>query len=93
MSNFYGQDRAVWETQGTIFDRSNETLGKSDRGIAMYRRMLAEQIDRVERGEDPTVAVVRDPATNEMIEFASHTKPWYPEGPGEVHHLLAATKR
>ena len=93
MSNFYGQDRAVWETQGAIFDRTNEMLGKSDRGIAMYRRMLAEQIDRVERGEDPTVAVVRDPAKNDMIAFASHTKPWYPDGPGEVHHLLAAAKR
>jgi 5,5'-dehydrodivanillate O-demethylase len=93
MSNFYGQDRAVWEAQGAIFDRSNEMLGKSDRGIAMYRRMLAEQIDRVERGEEPTVAVVHDPAKNEMITFASHTQPWYPEGPGEVHHLLAAAKR
>lgn len=93
MTNFYGQDRAVWEAQGAIFDRTNEMLGKSDRGIAMFRRMLAEQIDRVERGEDPTVAVVRDPAKNTMIEFASHTQPWYPDGPGEVHHLLAAAKR
>jgi 5,5'-dehydrodivanillate O-demethylase oxygenase subunit len=92
MANFYGQDRAVWETQGAIFDRSNEMLGKSDRGIALFRRMLAEQIDRVERGEDPTVAVVRDPANNVAIEFASHTQPWYPDGPGEVHHLLAAAK-
>ncbi|HXE27355.1 MAG TPA: hypothetical protein VN656_02520, partial [Stellaceae bacterium] len=93
MTNFYGQDRAVWETQGAIFDRSNEMLGKSDRGIAMFRRMLAEQIDLVERGEDPTVAVVRDPAKNTLIAFASHTQPWYPDGPGDVHHLLAAAKR
>jgi 5,5'-dehydrodivanillate O-demethylase len=93
MSNFYGQDRAVWEAQGAIFDRTNETLGKSDRGIAMYRRMLAEQIDLVERGEDPTVAVVRDPAKNHIIEFNSATQPWFPDEPGQVHHLLADAKR
>ena len=79
MTSFYGQDRAVWETMGTTVDRSRETLGASDRGVVMYRRMLAEQIDRVERGEEPTVAVVRDPAKNRIIEFPSSTKPWRDE--------------
>ncbi len=68
-TDFYGQDRVVWETQGVIADRSVETLGASDRGIVLFRRMLAEQIDRVERGEEPNVAVVRDPAENRIIEF------------------------
>jgi hypothetical protein len=45
----------------------------------MYRRMLDEQIARVERGGEPTVAVVRDPARNRMIEFPSATKPWRDE--------------
>jgi len=79
MTSFYGQDRAVWETMGTTVDRSRETLGASDRGVVMYRRMLAEQIDRVERGEEPTVAVVSDPAKNRIIEFPSSTKPWRDE--------------
>ncbi len=75
LRTFYGQDRVVWETQGTVMDRSLEVLGASDRGIVMYRHMLAEQIDRVERGEEPTVAVVRDPAKNTMIVFESATRP------------------
>lgn len=75
LETFYGQDRVVWETQGVIADRSLENLGASDRGIVLFRRMLAEQIDRVERGEAPTVAVVRDPAQNECIRFdaSEHT--------------------
>jgi hypothetical protein len=46
----------------------------------MYRRMLAEQIDLVARGEEPTVGMVRDAGQNRrMIEFASATKPWRDE--------------
>ena len=69
LDTFYGQDRVVWESQGTIADRSNETLGASDRGIILFRRMLSEQIDLVERGHDPTVAVVRDPGKNRVLDF------------------------
>jgi 5,5'-dehydrodivanillate O-demethylase oxygenase subunit len=76
ISGFYGQDRVVWETQGAITDRSVETLGATDRGIVLFRRMLAEQIDKVERGEDPDVAVVRDPSKNECITF-DVTTPWF----------------
>jgi 5,5'-dehydrodivanillate O-demethylase oxygenase subunit len=75
LQTFYGQDRVVWETQGVVFDRTKEILGASDRGIVMYRKMLAEQIDRVERGEEPTVAVVRDEAKNKIIAFESATRP------------------
>jgi 5,5'-dehydrodivanillate O-demethylase len=76
LSDFYGQDRAVWETMGTTADRWRETLGATDRGVVMYRRMLAEQIDRVERGEDPTVGVVRAADKDRTIEFLSASKPW-----------------
>lgn len=86
MSNFFTQDRVVMETQGAIADRSTENLGASDRGIVMYRRMLAEQIDRVERGEDPTLAVVRDPEQNRCIVFPSATRPIrsFPRADGDV---------
>jgi 5,5'-dehydrodivanillate O-demethylase len=86
VKTFYGQDRIVWETQGQVYDRSLEVLGASDRGIVMFRRMLAEQIDRVERGEEPTVAVVRDPAKNAMIRFESATRP---EADNEEHVFSA----
>jgi len=77
LSTFYGQDRVVWETQGLIADRTRETLGASDRGIVLFRRMLDEQIARVERGEEPTIAVVRDPEKNRSIDFENATKPWF----------------
>jgi 5,5'-dehydrodivanillate O-demethylase len=76
VATFYGQDRVVWETQGAIADRGIENLGATDRGIVLFRRMLAEQIDRVERGEEPTVAVVRDPAQNACITFGA-SEHWY----------------
>ncbi|HLG68931.1 MAG TPA: Rieske 2Fe-2S domain-containing protein [Chloroflexota bacterium] len=74
---FYAQDAMAWETQGEVFDRAEEHLGATDRGIAMFRRLLAEQIDLVERGGEP-MALVRDPARNEMISFDS-TPQWLQE--------------
>ena len=77
LATFYGQDRVVWETQGQIADREKETLGASDRGIVLYRKMLGEQIDLVAAGKLPTVAVVTDPAKNTIIEFTNMTQPWF----------------
>jgi hypothetical protein len=51
----------------------NERLTRVGRGT---RRMPAEQIDKVERAEEPEVAVVRDPAQNECITF-DVTTPWF----------------
>jgi 5,5'-dehydrodivanillate O-demethylase len=75
LQSFFSQDQMAQETQGAIYDRSNENLGVSDRGIVLFRKMLAEQIERVEKGEEPTVAVVRDPAKNRMIDFPNITSP------------------
>lgn len=70
------QDRIAWETQGVVADRSREVLGASDRGIVLYRRMLSEQIDRVERGEEPTVAVIAECDRDTMIDFSPATLTW-----------------
>jgi 5,5'-dehydrodivanillate O-demethylase len=75
LQSFFSQDQMAQETQGEIYDRTNENLGVSDRGIVLFRKMLAEQIDRVEKGDEPSVAVVRDPAKNRMIEFPNITSP------------------
>ena len=66
MKTFGSQDGMAWETQGPITDRSKEFLGHTDRGIAMFRRMLRQQIDAVAAGKDP-VGVVRDPSLNDKI--------------------------
>jgi 5,5'-dehydrodivanillate O-demethylase len=63
-----GQDIMAWVTQGAIADRTRERLGAADRGIALYRRLLLEQLERVRAGEDP-LGVIRDPARNQIIEL------------------------
>lgn len=64
-----GQDMMAWITQGRISDRTNEHLVTSDKGIILYRNLLLENIEKVERGEDP-LGVIRDPAKNwPMIEI------------------------
>jgi 5,5'-dehydrodivanillate O-demethylase len=68
LSNFIAQDLMAWETQGAIFDRSSELLGRSDRGIVMLRNLLKQQIEAVQAGKDP-VGIIRDPALNEIITF------------------------
>jgi 5,5'-dehydrodivanillate O-demethylase oxygenase subunit len=57
------QDMMVMVSQGDITDHTVENLAESDRGVALYRKTLLEQVDRVERGLDP-LGVVRDPAKN-----------------------------
>ena len=72
LNNFDSQDRMAWETQGAIVDRTAEHLGVSDTGVVMLRKLLDEQIAIVEAGGEP-MALLRDPAKNEMIRFTSHT--------------------
>jgi 5,5'-dehydrodivanillate O-demethylase len=63
-----GQDAMAWITQGEIADRTEEHLGMTDKGIILYRRMLMEQMKKLENGEDPK-NVFRDPAKNAKIEL------------------------
>ncbi len=57
------QDEMAWVGQGGITNRTTEHLVTSDRGILLYRKLLLDNIEAVERGEDP-MGVVRDPAKN-----------------------------
>lgn len=63
-----GQDIMAWVTQGRIADRTKEHLGKGDAGIAVLRRLVFENIAKVERGEDP-LGVIRDPTKNVRIDL------------------------
>jgi len=75
LQSFFSQDQMAMESQGAIYDRSNEHLGASDRGIAMFRKQLDEQITRVEQGLDPNVAYIRDSVRNRIISFDNATSP------------------
>lgn len=55
-----GQDSMTWITQGAVFDRSREHLGRSDIGLGLIRRMFFEQIAAVADGKDP-IGVIREP--------------------------------
>jgi 5,5'-dehydrodivanillate O-demethylase len=57
------QDMMVMLSQGEITDHSQENLLESDKGVVLYRRTLLQEIERVERGEDP-MGVIRDEAKN-----------------------------
>jgi 5,5'-dehydrodivanillate O-demethylase len=54
------QDHMAWETQGPVADRSIEHLSYSDRGVVLLRKVVQEQIERVQQGQDP-LGVFRDP--------------------------------
>ena len=58
-----------WEAQTSqrpIARHALEHLVTSDRGVVMFRRLLSEAIDAMERGEDPP-GVVRDPADRIVV--------------------------
>jgi phenylpropionate dioxygenase-like ring-hydroxylating dioxygenase large terminal subunit len=54
-------DYEAQEGQGAISLHSEEHLVSSDRGIALQRRLLTQQVERVQAGEDP-LGVGFDPA-------------------------------
>ena len=58
----------AWETQGPLTDRATEHLGVGDEGIIEFRKLLKEQIERVQQGFDP-IGVIRDPAKNQVIDL------------------------
>jgi 5,5'-dehydrodivanillate O-demethylase len=58
------QDELAWVGQGPITDRTTEHLVTSDKGIVLYHKLLLENVEKVERGEEP-MAVIRDPEINE----------------------------
>ena len=67
-----GQDHMAVVSQGNLTRRDLEHLGASDRGIILYRELLVEQMERVERGEEP-MNVYRDPAKNHIIDLPAIT--------------------
>ena len=73
------QDFVGWAGQGVFADRTQEHLGKSDRGIAMIRQRYFQEMEKVARGEDP-LAVVRDEKANECIALPVLDRAGFIEG-------------
>ena len=73
------QDIIAWVGQGTIADRSKETLGASDRGIAMIRKRLFDDLDAVAAGADPK-GTIRSPNVAAFVELPYFQKKEQVEG-------------
>jgi 5,5'-dehydrodivanillate O-demethylase len=69
-----GQDMMAWWTQGPIARRDLEKLGESDKGIILFRKLLQEQMLKVEAGEEP-INVFRDAEENAMLALFSEYQP------------------
>jgi 5,5'-dehydrodivanillate O-demethylase len=68
MNMVSAQDSMAWETQGYLTDRANEHLGAGDEGIIELRKLLKEQIERVQQGLQP-IGIIRDPEKNQLIDL------------------------
>ena len=96
-SHVIDQDIVAWVGQGAIADRSRETLGASDRGIAMIRRQYVNDIEAVAAGRDPK-GVLRDPDANVQVPLPSDHRDFFRDGlPREAYrahpkwkHLLGS---
>lgn len=64
------QDYQAIVSQGNVFDRSTERLGKSDEGVILLRKTVLEGIEAVQKGEDP-LGVRRSSGRNEIIDLSS----------------------
>ena len=69
LDNNSGQDIVAWITQGMIADRTGEHLGRSDKGVLLYRQQLEDALRIVEDGGDPMNVFRREPSDG-WIGFA-----------------------
>lgn len=67
------QDVAAWITQGDIANRATENLGRSDKGIILFRRMLEQNLRIVEDGGDP-LNTFRDAAQNAYLPMRTERR-------------------
>lgn len=67
-SHVINQDIVAWVGQGTVADRTKETLGASDRGISMIRNRFFEELEAVKQGKEAK-AVLRDPEAAKFVDL------------------------
>jgi 5,5'-dehydrodivanillate O-demethylase len=91
VDNVDGQDMMAWITQGPIADRTRENLGASDKGVALYRRVLRRELKNIAAGQDP-IGVVRDPARNRRIDLPNERKKHH-NSDGFAHFMMRTHAR
>jgi 5,5'-dehydrodivanillate O-demethylase len=63
------QDEAAWIGQGDVTDRTTEHLATSDKGILLYRKLLLENMEKVERGEEPMGLIWDEDLNYPMVQI------------------------
>jgi 5,5'-dehydrodivanillate O-demethylase oxygenase subunit len=53
VQTIFQQDYEAVISQGPVYDRTLEKLGTSDKGIVLYRKIMKEQVEALQRGEEP----------------------------------------
>jgi len=92
-SHVMNQDFVAWIGQGAISDRTQEHLGRSDKGVGMIRRQYQRDMQAIEEGDDPK-GIIRDPAKNVAIPLPVFNRSAVIEGMSiediksgkEIHH-------
>jgi 5,5'-dehydrodivanillate O-demethylase len=87
------QDFIAWVGQGTFADRTKETLGKSDKGIAMLRKQFFDDMELIDNNKTDPKGIVRDPDINECIQLPIMNRKRFLEGltpeemadPNDIH--------
>lgn len=64
------QDRAVQESMGPIYDRTQEHLGTSDKAVIYYRRLILKRLEEMEQGKPL-------PAQDPALDYRHRTASWY----------------
>ena len=68
--NFAVHDTMATESEGDVYDRTQEHLGYTDRGIIHLRKIMAAAVKDVQEGKDP-IHVIRDQAQNEFPDMVA----------------------
>ena len=65
MDDFLTHDSAATETMGSLFDRSREHLGTSDKGVIAVRAFMLKAVKDLQKGNEPP-AIFNDPEVNDL---------------------------
>jgi nitrite reductase/ring-hydroxylating ferredoxin subunit len=82
-------DWDTWTSQGRLPGHSRETLGFTDQGVVLYRKLVREGIAAVAKGEDPK-ALLREEPNAPIPTYANNTVKRVPRAAtAEAEHKLA----
>jgi phthalate 4,5-dioxygenase len=71
------QDRAVQESMGAVFDRTQEHLGTSDKAVIFYRRLILRKLQEMDEGKPlPGTAPGLDFSQRAASVYMPSEAPW-----------------